>query len=225
MTAAMGYLRVVIADDHRLMLQAIKTALEQDEDIEIVGETTSGSQVLPLVGQTDPDMVLLDFRMPEMDGLTCLNRLQQRYPKVKVVMLSAIDEPQLIDAALSRGASAFIVKHIDPRDLPSALRQAADGTVYKRFGELVKDGPSAAKAAGLSESELRVLKAMAMGLANKEIAKELWLSEQTVKFHLRNIYRKLDVANRTEASRFAYENGLIGNPFFEPSKALATAAV
>jgi DNA-binding NarL/FixJ family response regulator len=214
-------LKIVIADDHRLMLEAIKTALEQADDIEIVGETTSGSQVVPLVGQTDPDIVLLDFRMPDMDGLTCLDRLQQRYPRVKVVMLSAVDEPQLIEAALRRGASAFIVKHIDPRDLPSALRQASDGTIYRTLGTPQKDDAAVAKAAGLSESELRVLKAMAMGLSNKEIAKELWLSEQTVKFHLRNIYRKLDVANRTEASHYAYQQGLIGNPFFQPSETLA----
>lgn len=215
----MAALKVVVADDHRLMLEAIRTALESADDIEIVAETTSGSQVLPIVGQTDPDLVLLDFRMPEMDGLVCLDRLRQRYPRVKVVMLSAVDDPQLIDAALTRGASAFIVKHIDPRDLPSALRQAYEGTVYRSLGTVVQDGAGAAREAGLSPSEVRVLKAMAMGLSNKQIAKELWLSEQTVKFHLRNIYRKLDVANRTEASRYAYEHGLVGNPFFEPSPA------
>jgi two-component system response regulator DegU len=220
----MALLKVVIADDHRLMLEAIKTALEQADDIEIVGETTSGSQVLPLVGQTDPDVVLLDYRMPEIDGLACLDRLQQRYPRVKVVMLSAVDDSQLIEAALSRGASAFIVKHINPRDLPSAIRQAFDGSVYRTFGKATQEDGSAAKAAGLSTSEVRVLKAMALGLANKEIAKELWLSEQTVKFHLRNIYRKLDVANRTEASRFAYEHGLIGNPLFESSETAANIA-
>jgi DNA-binding NarL/FixJ family response regulator len=220
----MALLKVVIADDHRLMLEAIKTALEQAEDIEIVGETTSGGQVIPLVGQTDPDMVLLDYRMPEIDGLACLDRLQQRFPRVKVVMFSAADDPQLIEAALSRGASAFIVKHIDPRDLPSALRQAVDGSVYRTLGRAPEEDASGAKAAGLSTSEIRVLKAMALGLSNKEIAKELWLSEQTVKFHLRNIYRKLDVANRTEASHFAYQHGLIGNPFFAPNETPAKIA-
>jgi DNA-binding NarL/FixJ family response regulator len=159
-----------------------------------------------------------------MDGLACLDRIQQRFPKVKVVMMSAGDDPQLIEAALSRGARAFIVKHIDPRDLPSALRQAFDGSVYQTLGTGVTEDRSAAKEAGLSASEVRVLKAMALGLSNKEIAKELWLSEQTVKFHLRNIYRKLDVANRTEASHFAYEHGLIGNPLFEPIETAATIA-
>lgn len=220
----MGHLKVVVADDHRLMLEAIRTALTGASDIQIVGETTSGTQVLPLIGQTDPDLVLLDFRMPEMDGLTCLDRIRKRYPKVKVVMLSAVDDPQLIDAALARGASAFIIKHIDPRDLPSALRQAFEGTVYQTLGTAVPNGDSPAQTAGLSASEVKVLKAMAMGMSNKQIAKELWLSEQTVKFHLRNIYRKLDVGNRTEASRVAYEHGLVGNPFFAESGAGAPAA-
>ena len=219
----MASLRVVIADDHRLMLEAIRTALEQAPDIEVVGEATSGSQVLPLVGQTDPDVVVLDVRMPGMDGLTCLDRLQQRHPHVKVVMLSAADDRQLIETALSHGASAFILKHIDPRDLASALRQACDGSVFRTLGEAPQNG-AAAKEAGLTSSEVRVLKAMAVGLANKEIAKELWLSEQTVKFHLRNIYRKLDVANRTEASRFAYQHGLIGNPFLEEGETPAVVA-
>jgi DNA-binding NarL/FixJ family response regulator len=211
----MAHLRVVIADDHRLMLEAIKTALADADDIEIVGQTTSGSQVLPLVGQTEPDLVVLDVRMPEMDGLTCLDRLQQRYPKVKVVVLSGVDDPQVIEAALSRGASAFIVKRIDPRDLPSALRQAFDGTLYRPLATARSDDASAAKTAGLSSSELRVLRSITSGLSNKQIAKTLWLSEQTVKFHLRNIYRKLEVANRTEASRYAYEHGLVANPLFE----------
>ena len=220
----MATLRVVIADDHRLMLEAIKTALEQAPDIEVVGEALSGSQVLPLVGQTDPDLVVLDVRMPEMDGLTCLDRLRQRYPRVKVVMLSAADDRQLIETALSHGASAFILKHVDPRDLASALRQACDGSVFRTLGEAPEEDGAAARHAGLTSSELRVLKAMAVGLSNKEIAKELWLSEQTVKFHLRNIYRKLDVANRTEASRFAYQYGLIGNPFLAEDETAAVVA-
>jgi DNA-binding NarL/FixJ family response regulator len=220
----MGHLRVVIADDHRLMLEAIKTALLQTTGIEVVGEAMSGSQVLPLVGQTNPDLVLLDVRMPEMDGLTCLDRIRQRYPGVKVVMLSAVDDRQLIEAALARGASAFILKHIDPRDLASALRQAFDGSVFRTLGEASPEDGGAAKKAGLTLSEVRVLKAMAVGLSNKEIAKELWLSEQTVKFHLRNIYRKLDVANRTEASRFAYQHRLITHPVFETSESAAVGA-
>jgi DNA-binding NarL/FixJ family response regulator len=217
-------IRVVIADDHRLMLEAVKTALEQAQDIEVVGEAMTGSQVLPLVAQTNPDLVVLDIRMPEMDGLTCLDRLRQRYPRVKVVMLSAADDRHLIESALSRGASAFVLKHIEPRDLASALRQACDGSVFRTLGEPRQDDGGAAKEAGLTTSELRILKALAAGSSNKEIAKDLWLSEQTVKFHLRNIYRKLDVANRTEASRFAYQHGLVGNPLLDERETAAIGA-
>jgi DNA-binding NarL/FixJ family response regulator len=220
----MANLKVVIADDHRLMLEAIGTALADADDIEIVGQTTAGSEVLPLVGQTEPDLVVLDVRMPGMDGLTCLDRLRQRYPRVKVVLLSGVDDPQVIESALARGASAFIVKRIDPRDLPSALRQAFDGTLYRPLGTARPDDASTARTAGLSESELRVLRAITSGLSNKQIAKALWLSEQTVKFHLRNIYRKLEVANRTEALRYAYEHGLVANPLFEPGAAELTPA-
>ena len=217
----MASIRVVIADDHRLMLEAIKTALEPADDIEIVGEAMSGSQVLPLIAKTDPDLVVLDVRMPEMDGLACLDRIRQRYPRVRVVMLSAADDRQLIEAALNRGASAFVLKHIDPRDLASALRQACDGSVYRTLGEPPETDGAAAREAGLTAGELRILTALAAGRSNKEIAKELWLSDQTVKFHLRNIYRKLGVANRTEASRFAYQHGLVANPVFDGSEPAA----
>ena len=112
---------------------------------------------------------------------------------------------------LKRGASAFIVKSINPIDLPSALRQAVDGTVYSAIG-LPDPGESAARAAGLTERETAILAALARGLSNEAIGKELWVAEQTVKFHLSNIYRKLDVANRTEASRWAQLHGLLAEP-------------
>src|SRR5947207_13866143 len=107
----MRRLKILIADDHQLMIHAIRLALEDSEDIEIVAEADSGSKVVPLVGQTSPDLVLLDIRMPGMDGLTVLERLRERYPKVRVAILSAVDDPSVIQAAFNRGASAFIVKH------------------------------------------------------------------------------------------------------------------
>jgi DNA-binding NarL/FixJ family response regulator len=211
----MRRLKVLIADDHRLMLKAMRLSLEEADDLEIVGEATSGSQVLPLVAQTSPDLVLLDIRMPGMDGLMALELIRNRHPKVKVVMISGLDEPDVIKAALRRGASAFVAKTIDPRDLASALRQAAEGTVFQALGIPEEDETSVAKEAGLSKRELSILKALGSGLSNKQIAKELWLAEQTVKFHLTNIYRKLGVANRTEAVRYAYRHGLVESPLLE----------
>jgi DNA-binding NarL/FixJ family response regulator len=201
-------LRVVLADDHRLMLEALHLTLTEAEGIEIVGFTNEGVKVLPLVARTRPDVVLLDFHMPDMDGLACLSRLRQHHPDVTVVMLSGSDEPGLISEALRRGASAFILKQIDPRDLPAAIRQAREGTVFGTLGRAEAE-PSPAEAAGLTEKELRVLELLSRGLSTRDIARELWLSPQTVKFHLTNLYRKLGVANRTEAARYAFEHGLV----------------
>jgi DNA-binding NarL/FixJ family response regulator len=197
------------------MLDAIRLTLEQSKDIELVGEALTGSEALPLIGRTHPDLVLLDIRMPQMDGLTCLGKIRERHPKIKVVILSGIDEPEQIQTALKHGASAFVVKHVDPRDLASALRQAMAGTVFQMLGSGESSEENAAKAAGVTESEMRVLTALARGLSNKQIAAELFITEQTVKFHLTNIYRKLHVANRTEATRYAYQHGIVVNPFFE----------
>jgi DNA-binding NarL/FixJ family response regulator len=213
----MRLLRVLIADDHRLILEATRLVLEQAEGFEVVGEATLGSQVLPLVGQTNPDVVLLDVRMPEMDGLTCLDRIRKQHPDVVVVMLSAYDDPDTIASALARGARSFIGKMIDPRDLPSALRLVVQGTVYSSVSGTEPSHEGEAQKAGLTPSEERVLEALARGLSNREIAQELWLTQQTVKFHLTNIYRRLGVTNRTEAVRYAYKHRLVAHPFFEPA--------
>jgi two-component system response regulator DegU len=210
-------LKVLIADDHRLMLEAIHLALDESDDFEVVAETTVGSQVLPLVGRTSPDLVLLDISMPEMDGLTCLDLIRKRHPETTVVILSGNDETETIRSALARGAKSFVGKQIDPRDLPSALRLAAQGAVFQALEAEPASTQTEAKTAGLTPSEQRVLEALARGLSNKEIAKELWLTPQTVKFHLTNIYRRLGVANRTEAVRHAYQHRLVKHPFFEPS--------
>ena len=200
----MRHLKILIADDHQLMIHAIRLVLEDSEDIEIVGEADSGSKVLPLVGQTSPDLVLLDIRMPGMDGLTVMERLRERYPKVRVAVLSAVDDPSVIQAAFNRGASAFIVKHIDPRDLPAAIRQAIAGAIFQPLGLLERAADVAAREADLSKRELTILQALQSGRSNKQIAAELFLAEQTVKFHLTSIYRKLGVSSRTEAIATAY---------------------
>jgi DNA-binding NarL/FixJ family response regulator len=204
---------VVIADDHRLVLDGIRRALEADGEFEIVGETQSGTQVLPLVSREKPDLVLLDVRMPHMDGLACLDEIKRRHPEIKVVMLSASTSGELIEAALRRGASAYVVKSVDPDDLPATLRQALEGNVHTAIG-LEHESSSGGKALGLTDREVTILGALARGLSNDEIAKEFWVAPQTVKFHLTNIYRKLGVKNRTEATRLAYQHGLVESPIF-----------
>jgi NarL family two-component system response regulator YdfI len=211
----MRRLRVLVADDHRLMLESIRLALEADGGIEIVAEAEAGTQVLPLVGQTAPDLVLLDVRLPGMDGLTVLERIRQRYPQVRVVMISGLDDPSVIEAAFDRGASAFIVKRIEPRDLPSALRQALTRTVFQpltRARRPARQFPD--MDVDLTKRELTILYALQRGETNKEIAGALCLAEQTVKFHLTNLYRKLEVTSRTEAVRYAYEHGVSERPRF-----------
>jgi DNA-binding NarL/FixJ family response regulator len=208
-------MKVLIADDHRLIVEGIRNALASAADIEIVGEAGTGSQVLPLVRRTNPDVVLLDMRMPGVDGLGCLDGIKKHCPKVKVVMLSVYNDPEHIEAAFRHGASGYIVKSVNPLDLPSAIRQAIEGSVFHAFGLPEQTEHSARKAAGLTERELAILKAVARGLSNQAIGKELWVTEQTVKFHLTNIYRKLQLANRTEAARYAYQHGLVESPLFE----------
>jgi DNA-binding NarL/FixJ family response regulator len=202
-------IRVLIADDHRLLVDGTKQALEKAGGFEVVGEASNGAQVLPLVRRLRPDLVLLDLRMPQMDGLTCLAKIRKDFPDVKVAMLSVSQDPDLIQTALKRGASAYIVKTVNPDDLAAALRQAMDGNVFTTVGVSEDSGERAAKDAGLTERELVIVRAVARGLSNEAIATELWVAEQTVKFHLTNIYRKLEVSNRTEAARFAFEHGLV----------------
>jgi DNA-binding NarL/FixJ family response regulator len=208
-------MKVLIADDHRLVLEGVRRALASARDIEVVAEATSGSQVLPLVRRTNPDLVLLDMRMPGLDGLACLEQLTKHCPSVKVIVLSAYKESNHVQAAFNRGASGYIVKTVNPVDLPSAMRQAVDGTFFSPLGTPDASDGDGAASAGLTDREFDILKALARGLSNLAIGKEFWVTEQTVKFHLSNIYRKLGVANRTEAARYAYERGLVEHPLYE----------
>jgi len=204
----MRRLKLLLADDHALMFEAIALALENENDMEIVGCAETGSQVLPLVQQTQPDLVVLDLRMPGMDGLTCIKLLRERFPDVATAVLSGIDSDETIEAALRAGAHAFISKSVDPAALADALRQAAREPVAKAIGVAEKRVDPIVEETGLTEREVAVLQALAQGQSNKEIARSLWLAEQTVKFHLTNIYRKLDVRGRTEAVHWAYHHGL-----------------
>jgi DNA-binding NarL/FixJ family response regulator len=213
-------LRVAIADDHRLMLDGIRRALEAAPDITVVGEAMTGEEMIELVPKVKPDVVILDMRMPKGDGLSTLSRLKADHPDLKVIILSMFEEPDDINEALEKGASGYVVKSINPLDLPSTIRQVVDGSVYHPGvpGAIGGTGSGSSKSgtakdaappAGLTERELTILRLVAEGLSNLDIASKLYVTEQTVKFHLSNIYRKLGVGNRTEATRYAYRNGLI----------------
>jgi DNA-binding NarL/FixJ family response regulator len=212
--AAAIAVKLLIADDHRLLIEGVRLALAEHPDMEIVAEATSGSQVLPLVDQTSPDIVLLG--MPGMDGLTSLELIRRDHPEVKVVMLSGSQEREQIQAALKRGASGYIVKTVDVYELPAILRQVAAATSPSAhdqvWGGQDVDGDRIALEHGLTTREIEILQAVARGVSNQRIADEFWVTEQTVKYHLTNIYRKLNVKNRTEATRFAYQHGLLEPP-------------
>lgn len=208
----MAPLRVLVADDHRLMLAAIRRALADAADFEIVAEVSVGSHVVPAARASKPDVVLLDLRMPELDGLACLERLRANDPTTAVVMLSSYSDRAQIDAARVAGARGYVVKTVEPVDLAGVLRTAISQksfTVWgaEKRGESAPTGPTSM----LSEREIVVLESVAGGLSNREIGRRLWISEQTVKFHLRNIYRKLDISSRTEAARYAYRNGVVAS--------------
>ena len=212
-----GALKVLLADDHPLILQGLRRTLEGREDIQVVGEARSGAEVLALTDRRQPDVVLLDLRMPDGDGIETIREIRRTWPEIKTVILSACEDRESIDAALNAGANAYIIKSVNAVDLPSVLQQVSGGGAIfhapapppaSSAEQGAEDGP------GLTGRELTILTAVARGLTTKAISSELWLSEHTVKFHLTNIYRKLGVANRSGAVRQAYERGLV--PSEEP---------
>jgi two-component system nitrate/nitrite response regulator NarL len=202
-------LKVLIADDHPLILQGLRRTLEACDDIEVVGEARSGTEVVSLVQRRGPDVVLLDLRMPGMDGVECVKQIKQTSPEVKAVVLSGCDDRPSIESAQRAGASAYVIKSVSSVDIPALLRQVAAGyTLFQAPREDPHGASTGEDEPELTERELTILAAVAEGRTTKAISTELWLSEHTVKFHLTNIYRKLGVANRSGAVRYAYEHGL-----------------
>ncbi|HEX4679780.1 MAG TPA: response regulator transcription factor [Gaiellaceae bacterium] len=201
-------IRILLADDHPLFLVGVRATLEADGGFEVVGEAHSGPEVLPLAGRSQPDVVLLDIVMPGIDGLGCLDRLRDRYPEIIVVMFADVADPGQINAAFVRGAKGFIVKSVRVADFSVAIRQIIEGTAYQALGMPVLSPETVASDAGLTTRELEILRRLIHGLSNKDIAAELSIAEQTVKFHLTSLYRKLGIRSRTQAARWAHENGI-----------------
>jgi DNA-binding NarL/FixJ family response regulator len=208
--AELAHIRVLIADDHPLIIAGVRRTIEHLDDIEVVGEAHSGPEILQLVARRDPTVVLMDLRMPGITGFDCLEQLRERWPQLKIVVLSACDERETIDGALRAGADAYVLKSAQPIDLAAVLRQVASGSVFyapatPRPAKTGADAPGPA----LTERERAILEAVASGLTTAAISREMWVSEHTVKFHLTNIYRKLGVANRAGAVRYALEHRLV----------------
>ncbi len=205
-------LKVLVADDHPLILQGLRRSLEACDDIDVIGEARSGAEVLPLVQRRRPDVVLLDLRMPGMDGVECVRQIKQSSPEVKAVVLSACDDRPSIESAEKAGASAYVLKSVSSVDIPALLRQVVAGyTLFQAPSEASAEASADAEGPELTERELTILASVAAGLTTKAISAELWVSEHTVKFHLTNIYRKLGVTNRSGAVSYAYEHGLVAS--------------
>ena len=206
-----AHIRVLIADDHPLIIAGVRRTLEHLDDIEVVGEAHSGPELLQLIERRDPSVVLMDLRMPGMNGFECLEQIRGRWARVKIVVLSACDDRDTIDGALRSGADAYVLKSAQPIDIASVLRQVASGAVfYAPLSPPRAPEPTGARDADpmLTERERSILAAVAAGLTTAAISREMWVSEHTVKFHLTNIYRKLGVANRAGAIRYALEHEL-----------------
>jgi DNA-binding NarL/FixJ family response regulator len=203
-------IKVLIADDHPLIIAGIRRTIEHVEDMEVVGEARSGPELMQLIGRRRPDLVLMDLKMPGVAGVEAILHIRQRWPEVKTVVLSACDDRPTIDQALEAGASAYVLKSAHTVDIASVLRQTSVGAVFHAPAgpPAVTGAPDPAATPALTDRERSILSAVASGLTTSAISRELWISEHTIKFHLTNIYRKLGVANRAGAVRYAIENGI-----------------
>jgi DNA-binding NarL/FixJ family response regulator len=208
-------MRVLIADDHPLILAGIRRTLEGLDDIEVVGEAGSANEVIRLVERRAPGLVLMDLRMPGVSGAECVAEVRERWPDVKVVVLSACEDRPSIEGALAAGAHAYVVKSTAAIDIPAVLRQACNGAVFYASAPASTGGDTAdgvlpqPVAPVLTAREASILTAIARGLTTSAISKDLWVSEHTIKFHLTNIYRKLGVSNRAGAIRYAMDHGMV----------------
>jgi DNA-binding NarL/FixJ family response regulator len=203
-------IKVLIADDHPLIIAGIRRTIEHVEDMEVVGEARSGPELMQLIGRRRPDLVLMDLKMPGVAGVEAILHIRQRWPEVKTVVLSACDDRPTIDQALEAGASAYVLKSAHTVDIASVLRQTSVGVVFHAPAgpPAVTGAADPAATPALTDRERSILSAVASGLTTSAISRELWISEHTIKFHLTNIYRKLGVANRAGAVRYAMENGI-----------------
>jgi two-component system response regulator DevR len=201
--------QAVLLDPHPIWLDAIENVLER-VGVGTVAKTTSGAQAIGLVEELQPRLLTLEIdSLPgEPDGIAVLRGARAAVVNLRAIVLSRNHETRFVDAALAAGASAYIVKTAHPDDVAAAVRQAFDHPAYVQATQ----PPSRKKLpGGLTRRELEILKLAAEGHSNVALARMLWVTEQTVKFHLSNVYRKLEVTNRTEAARWAQVNGLLGD--------------
>lgn len=213
-------IRILIADDHLIIRQGLRLILETEPDFELLGEAENGFQAVQMAAELKPDVILMDLRMPEMDGITAIAHIRKEQPKVAIVILTTFNEDELMLRGLRAGARGFLLKDTDRSTLFESIRAAARGETLLRpdiMERLLKSaaaaGPDGMHADGpaLSSREEEVLQAIARGERSKEIALQMGISERTVKAHLANIYAKLGVDSRASAIAVAAKRGLLDN--------------
>jgi len=212
--------RVVVADDQALVRCGFRMILDARSDMEVVGEAADGAEAVALVAESEPDVVLMDVRMPEMDGIEATERIARSGSSARIIILTTHDLDEYVLAALRAGASGFLLKDVRPADLVESIRVVAGGdallapSVTRRLldrfvATLDEPSPAAELLSELTEREVEVLRLVALALSNAEIAGRLVLTEATVKTHVSSILRKLELRDRVQAVVFAYDVGLV----------------
>lgn len=204
----MSQIRVAIVDDHAIVRRGLADLIATTDDLEFVGEASDGSGALDLVARTTPDVVLMDLRMADVDGASATRQITTQYPNVHVVVLTSFADQTSVVAAFDAGAVGYVLKHAEPDAILNAVRVAVEGgsqldPAVARALLRARSAPRTPEGAVLTERESEVLEAVRRGLANKQIARELGISERTVKAHLTNVFQRLGVTDRTQAALWA----------------------
>lgn len=204
-------LKVVLADDHLVVRTGLRGMLQSDTEVEVVGEASTGREAIEIAARSDADLVLMDLRMPEMDGVAATKQLRERHPTVQVVILTTYDTDADILRAIEAGASGYLLKDATRDELLRAIHDAAAGesplapSVASRLVDRMR-GP---RQDALSAREIEILELVAKGLSNKEIGAQLYISAATVKSHLLHVFSKLGVNDRTQAVTEAVSRGIV----------------
>ncbi len=206
-------IRVLLVDDHAVVRSGLAAFLLAYEDLELVGQAGNGAQAVRLCGELNPDVVLMDLMMPEMDGATATRKIRESYPHIQVIALTSFPEEDLVQKALQAGAIGYLLKNISADELAEAIRKAHAGkpTLAPEATQVLMHAASRPPAPGydLTPREREVLALMVEGMNNTEIAERLVVSQSTVKFHVSSILSKLGVSSRTEAVALALNSKLV----------------